>query len=85
MKPCPDCERLARAPLRAGLPSNLLRVATVDPTGAVALRYECRHCETEWTCTPEQGWHSALTSGEPVPLLARVAQAARSTLDRLRP
>lgn len=84
MKPCPDCERLARNPHAIGIPSNLIRIATLRSDRAVTFRYECRHCAENWDCVPGKGWRSdALTPPpSPPPFLRRLAAAARSSLGR---
>jgi hypothetical protein len=86
MKHCPDCERLSRNPHAIGIPSNLIRIATLRSDSAVTFRYECRHCEARWDCIPGKGWRpdaptTAMTTT--TPLLRRLAAVARSGLSRL--
>lgn len=85
MKPCPDCERLARNPPGIGIPSNLIRIATLRSDSTVTFRYECRHCGENWDCIPGKGWRSdTLTPApSPPPLLRRLAAVARSRLERV--
>lgn len=83
MKHCPDCERLAQSPKAIGIPSNLIRIATLRSDDAVTFRFECRHCATNWDCVPGKGWRAETPIASPPPLLRRLAAAARSGLSRL--
>jgi hypothetical protein len=83
MNPCPDCERLSRNPKAIGIPSHLIRIATLRSDSAVTFRYECRHCEATWDCVPGQGWRRDAPDAAPARWLSRLAAAARSGLGRL--